>query len=142
MRLHETRLIARPVDEVFSFAADFTNIERWDPGVSSSRKVGENPPGVGTCYELMVSFGSSEVPMTYEVTVWEPDRRVVLVGTGKTVEAVDEIRFEQRDDGTFVDYTADLTFTNWLRFVVPLMSPLLKRVGTRALDGLVAALEP
>lgn len=141
MRLHETRQIDRPLAEVFAFTADFANSEKWDPGVASSRRVGDGPAGAGSKYDLMVSFGSSEVPMTYEITTWEQDSRVVLEGRGETLEAVDEIKFASKDGGTFVDYTADLSFTNWIRFVVPLMSPLLKRVGRRALDGLVETLE-
>ena len=141
MRLHETRRIERPLEEVFSFTADFANAEKWDPGVSSSQRVGNGPVGVGSRYDVMVSFGSREVPMTYEITEWEPNARVVLVGSGETIEAIDEIGFEARDDGTVVDYIADLSFTNWIRFLGPLMAPLLVRVGRRALDGLVETLE-
>ena len=141
VRLHEIRHIARPVAEVFAFTADFANAERWDPGVVSSRPMQDGPPGVGSKYELMVSFGPREVPMTYEITEWEQDSRVVLEGRGETVEAVDVIQFEADEGGTAVDYTADLTFTNWIRFVAPLMSPVLRKVGARALDGLVEALQ-
>ena len=141
MRLHEKRQIDRPLEEVFAFTADFANSEKWDPGVSSARRVGETPPGVGAKYDLMVKFGSREAPMTYEITGWEENRRVVLEGKGKTLRAVDDIRFERSEGGTLVDYTADLTFTNWMRFVAPLLSPTLRRVGERALNGLVEALE-
>jgi dehydrogenase/reductase SDR family member 12 len=141
MRLHETRRIDRALGEVFAFTADFANAEKWDPGVASSRRIDDGPPGVGARYDLMVAFGPREIPMTYEITEWEQDSRVVLLGKGDTIEAVDEIRFEARDDGTVVDYTADLTFTNWVRFLGPLISPALKRVGEKALDGLVTALE-
>ena len=141
MRLHEKRQIDRPLEEVFAFTADFANAERWDPGVSSARRVGETPPGIGARYELMVKFGSSEVPMTYQITDWEDNRRVVLEGRGETIRAVDEIKFDASGSGTLVDYTADITFTNWMRYVTPLLAPALRRVGERALDGLVEALE-
>ena len=62
LRLHETRHVARPVAEVFAFTADFANAERWDPGVVSSRSIEDVPPGVGSKYELTVSFGSREFP--------------------------------------------------------------------------------
>lgn len=141
MRLHEIRHIRRPLEEVFAFTADFANAEEWDPGVASSQRVGEGPPGVGAEYQVTVSFGSREIPMTYRITEWDQDQRVVLSGEGETIEALDEIRFAARDGGTEVEYTADLTFTNWMRFIVPFMSPVLTRVGERALDGLVETLE-
>lgn len=142
MRLHETRHIDRPLEEVFAFTADFSNADKWDPGVASSRSIDGGAPGVGSKYDVVVSFGSSEIPMTYEITEWEDNSRVVLEGKGETIEALDVIAFEARDGGTFVDYTADLTFTNWMRFVTPLMGPVLRRVGEKALDGLVKTMEP
>lgn len=141
MRLHETRHVDRPLSEVFSFTADFANAEKWDPGVASSRRVGDGPAGLGATFEVMVSFGSREIPMIYEITEWVQDSRVVLEGKGESIEAVDVIEFEASDGGTLVDYTADLTFTNWIRFVAPFMSPVLNRVGEQALDGLVETVE-
>lgn len=141
MRLHETRRIDRSPDEVFAFTADFSNSEKWDPGVASSQQQGNGSPGVGTKYDLLVTFGTRKIPMTYEIKVWDPSRRVVLEGAGETVSAVDEIWFEPSNDGTVVDYVAELTFHNWMRFFTPLLGPVLKGVGERALDGLVDTLE-
>lgn len=141
MRLHETRLIDRPLDEVFAFTADFSNSEQWDPGVDRATAVDGRDPGVGAKYELMVSFGSSQIPMVYETTVFEPEARIVLRGRGEVIDAMDDIRFEDRDGATYVDYTADLTFRGWMRFAAPLMTPVLNRVGRKALDGLVETLE-
>lgn len=142
MRLHEKRLIDRSIGDVFDYTADFSNIGGWDPGVSSSRKLDDGPTGVGTRFEVVATFGGRDVPMTYEITEFEPNERVVLVGTGDVVDAVDEIRFESQGEGagTLVDYTADLTFHNYIRYISPLLAPFMRRVGDRALDGLVAAL--
>ena len=141
MKLHETRSVNIPARDVFAYTADFSNIDQWDPGVVSSTKVGNDPAGVGSTYELEVKFGSSLIPMTYEITEFFPDSRVVIVGTGETLDAVDVIEFTERDGVTRIDYTADLTFHYFFRFVAPIASPLMKRVGTKALDGLVGALE-
>lgn len=137
MRLHEIRHIDRPLDEVFAFTADFANVDEWDPGVKSSERVGGGDTvSIGTRYDVLVSFGASEFPMTYEIVELEAGRRVVLEGKSSTVDAVDEIQFEATDGGTLVDYTAQLSFHNWIRFVEPLLSPVLRKVGVRALDGL------
>jgi carbon monoxide dehydrogenase subunit G len=140
MRLHEQRQVDRPQKEVFDYTADFSNIADWDPGVAASRRLGTGPLGVGTRFELEVEFGPSTIPMVYEITAFEPHRRVVLTGRGKTLEAVDEITFQAVGEDTIIDYTADLRFLNWVRFAIPFVSPLLRRVGERAVDGLVSAL--
>ncbi len=141
VRLHETRLIDRPIAEVFDYTADFDNIEDWDPGVASSKRLDDGPLGVGSRFELMVSFGASQIPMTYEITEYQPNERVVIIGRGEKLEAVDVIEFEDQGDGrTVVDYTADLSFHNFVKYLTPVMGPVFKRVGEKAVDGLAEAL--
>jgi dehydrogenase/reductase SDR family protein 12 len=141
VRLHERRTVPTPQREAFAYAADFSNIEDWDPSVISSAKIGDGPVGVGTRYELDVRFGSGTIPMIYEITDYQPDTRVVLVGTSPKLHAVDEIRLSSEHDATVIDYAADLTFGSVLKYVAPLMRPALRNVGTRALDGLAEALQ-
>jgi carbon monoxide dehydrogenase subunit G len=141
MRLHETRQIDLPPEEVFDYVANFANTEEWDPGVKSARQVGDGPIGVGTRYDVVSEFGSSQIPMVYEIVEYEPHRRVVLSGHGDTITAVDTIVLEAIDGGALVDYTADLTFENWIKYVDPLVAPVMRRlVGKKALDGLVETL--
>ncbi|MGA7227300.1 MAG: SRPBCC family protein [Acidimicrobiia bacterium] len=141
MRLHEQRKVHRPLDEVYEYTADFSNIENWDPGVVSSRRLDSGPIRVGTKYELQVKFGGSVVPMTYEINRLEPGERVVLIGKGDKLDAIDEISFSEAGDLTVIDYVADITFHNFFKYLVPLIAPAMRKVGERALDGLVGALE-
>jgi len=141
VRLHEQRTVASPQSEVFAYAADFSNIGDWDPGVVASSKMTDGPVGVGTRYQLEVKFVTGMIPMVYEITAYEPDTRVVLVGSSTKLHAVDEIRFAGDGPTTLIDYTADLTFLSFFRYLVPVMGPALKKVGTRAVDGLAKALQ-
>lgn len=141
MRLHEIRRVLRPRGEVFAYAADFVNTQDWDPAVVSARQVEPGPLGVGTKFELEVKVGPTTIPMTYWVTEIEPDYRVVLEGRSRELDAVDEIRFIADGENTVIDYTARLTFHNFVRLVQPLARPFLRRAGARAVDGLVAELE-
>lgn len=141
MKLHEQRWVERPIEEAFEYTADFANIENWDPGVKTSKKIGDRPVGVGTKYELDVTFGSSTIPMVYEITAYDAPHSVVLVGTGEKLVAVDEIRFSTKDNLTHIEYTADLAFSGAVKYAAPLMSSRLKKVGTKALDGLADTLD-
>lgn len=136
MRLHEQRWVDRPRDEVFAYTADFANIAQWDPGVVNSRRLDEGPVGVGSRFALEVRFGRSTTPMTYEITRYEPNRLVVLAGTGDKVDATDEIEFEDDDGGTRISYTAKLDIHGPLGWITPLLGPVLRRIGARAMDGL------
>ncbi len=139
--LKETRWVSRSQAEVFAYVADFTNSQEWDPGVTAARRLDETPLGVGSKFELLVKFGASVIPMVYEITEYEPSERVVLSGRGENLDAIDEIRLGTHDNMTVIEYRADLTFHGFLRHVIPLMRRSLGKVATRALDGMVEAIE-
>ena len=142
MRLNETRIIDRPIGEVFAYTADFANSEEWDPGVKSATRVDTGELGAGSKFDLIFEFGGSRMPMVYEITGYEPEKSVVLRGEGETFGAVDEIAFTKvTKESTRVEYTADLRFDNFLKYLGPLLGPFLKPMGRRALDGLKTALE-
>jgi carbon monoxide dehydrogenase subunit G len=139
--LNEELKVSRPLDEVFGLVGDFANAEVWDPGVEESRAITEGPVRVGSRYELTVVFNGRRLPMTYEVTAFDPPRRVELVGTGSTVDARDDIRFEATDEGTRILYMADLRLKGVLRVAEPLLRSKFEQVGRRAMEGMRAAFE-
>jgi carbon monoxide dehydrogenase subunit G len=137
----ETLEVERPLDDVFAFIGDFANTRDWDPGVSDASKITEGPIGVGTRYLLDVVFGGRTLPMTYEVTVWDPPNRVVLRGEGSTVTAVDDIRFEATEAGTRIRYSADLRLKGLFRFAEPFLKGRFDETIRKAMAGMKAALE-
>lgn len=141
IRLHEIRRVLKPQPEVFAYTAAFDNSADWHPSIMTAKQVSDGPPGIGTTYEVEVRFGGAKLPMTYEVAEFEPHYRLVLKGRGPNVEAVDEVRFIEDGENTVIDYTTTLNFDNWVGFVQPLARPVIKRVGARAIDALVASLE-
>lgn len=139
--LREELEVDRPLDVVFGFVGDFANAERWDPGVASSRALTEGPVRVGSRYDLVVLFNDRRLPMTYEVTAFDPPHRVELRGAGSTVNALDDIRFEATDRGTRIRYTADLRLTGMLRLAEPFVRSRFLETGRRAMEGMRTALE-
>jgi carbon monoxide dehydrogenase subunit G len=132
---------SKPLQAVFDFVGDFANARSWDPGVASADQVTEGPIGVGTRYSLMVMFSGRKLPMTYEVTEWDPPNRVVLRGEGSTVTAVDDIRFEATPGGTRVRYSADLKLKGLLGLAEPLFKTRFERTGKDAMAGMRRALD-
>lgn len=140
-RLHEQIITQTPIEAAFAYVADFNNIEHWDPGVAESAQIGSDPIGIGTRFNLLAVFGNRRIPMVYTITEFDPPNRVVLVGDGSTLTAVDEITFAAVPQGTAITYTADLAFKGVMRFVAPLLGSVLKGVGRKAVTGMAAALK-
>jgi dehydrogenase/reductase SDR family member 12 len=133
--------VDRALDEVFAFIGDFVNSAAWDPGVAEARNVTEGPVRVGTRYELIVVFNGRRLPVTYEVTAYEPPHRVELRGTGSTVNAVDDIRFEATPTGTRILYVADLRLKGVLRALEPFFRGKFEETGRSAIAGMRSALQ-
>ncbi len=79
--------------------------------------------------------------MDYEVTAFEPGRRVVLAGSGSGVAAVDQIRFEATPTGTRIDYVADIRLQGLMRLFTPFAGGALARIARDARDGMQRALD-
>ena len=138
--LKEQLEVNRPLEEVFTFVGDFANAERWDPGVVSARALTDGPVRVGSRYELIVVFNGRRLPMTYEVTAYDPPHRVELRGTGSTVNALDDIRFDPTERGTRIRYAADLRLRGPARIAEPLLRSRFEEIGRRAMEGMGEAL--
>lgn len=140
-RLRDQIVTPLSIDETFAFVADFANAMRWDPGVATSERLDPGPLRVGARYRLGIRMRGRVTPMEYRVSVLEPPHRVVLVGEGSGVSAVDEIRFEPADGGTRIDYTADIRLTGFARVAQPFLGGAFAKIARDALEGMQRALE-
>lgn len=118
-----------PAAETFAYLATFSNAVDWDPGVLASEQLDPGPVAMGTRFRLVVSFAGRRLPLTYQVTGYQPDREVLLAATSGLLCATDKIVVTGGADGSAVSYAA----------VVRLRGPL--RVPDRAAAGLAHALE-
>ena len=139
--LRESIQTTLPIDETFAYVADFANAQEWDPGVASADRLDPGPVRIGSRYRLGVRIGRRVAPMEYRVSVFEPSTRVVLVGSGSGVSAVDEIRFERTAGGTRVDYTADIRLDGVLRLMQPFLGRAFANLGRNAVEGMQRELD-
>lgn len=135
-RLHERIETTLPIEATFDYVADFANAQEWDPGVASARRIDDGPVAVGARYDLGVRMGGRVAPMEYRITQFDRPLRVVLVGAGSNVDAVDDIRFERSGPGTAIDYTADIRLGGLLRFAQPFLGGSFAKVARDAAGGM------
>ena len=133
---------ALPQVEAFAYMADFANARLWDPSVSEARRVDEAPLGLGSAFDLVARFAGRDVPLRYEIVVYDPPRRVVLEARRPGFVSRDTITVEHAGDGSIVDYDATLAFGGLGRLLDPVMQRVFDRVGARATIGLRTALNP
>ena len=142
MPRHNERIeTALPLDEAFSFIADFANAKDWDPGVATSVPLDPGPVAVGSRYQLGIRRGDGVAIMEYVVTAYEPLRRVVLAGEGAGVSAVDDIQFEATPGGTRIDYMADIRLRGVRQLATPFAGGMIAKIVRQGRDGMQRALD-
>jgi carbon monoxide dehydrogenase subunit G len=139
--LHEQVETTLPIEDVFDYVADFANSQEWDPGVATAERLDDGPIGPGSRFRLGVRLGPRVAPMEYRISVFERPTRVVLVGSGSGVSAVDEIRLERLTTGARLDYTADIRLGGILRLFEPFLGGAFANIGRNAADGMQRTLE-
>jgi len=126
--------------QTFAYLATFSNAVDWDPGVLSAEQLDPGPAGPGTRYRLVVPFLGLRMPLTYQVTRYQPGREVVLAASNRLLRATDQIVVTESRDGSAVDYAAEVRLRGPLRVLDLLLRPRFRDVGDRAATGLAQAL--
>jgi uncharacterized protein YndB with AHSA1/START domain len=95
----ETITVDRPVAEVFTRVADFSDLAEWDPTFDSSRRIDEGPLGVGSSFQVRGSTAGQDLDLVLTITEYDPPRKVVFNGTGDGMNTTERIEVTSTDDG-------------------------------------------
>jgi carbon monoxide dehydrogenase subunit G len=131
--------IGRPVDEVFAFLSEGENDRRWRSGVLDIRR--RSGHGRGAIYEQGVKgpFGR-RVPADYEVTVFEPVRRIGFRAIAGPVRPEGSYELTPVESGTRVRFALRAEPRGLARLMSPMVAKTM-RSEVAQLDRLRAVLE-
>jgi carbon monoxide dehydrogenase subunit G len=130
---------ASPAD-AFAYLADFTNAAQWDPGTVESTRLDDGPLGVGSRFRVVAGFFGRRIDLEYVIEQYEPDRRLVLGVTGKSVTGRDTITIAPSGTGSSIVYEADLTLKGAMRFLDKGLQLTFTNIGNKASEGLKKSL--
>jgi uncharacterized protein YndB with AHSA1/START domain len=131
--------IRRAPAEVFAFLAEGENNPRWRSGVLDIRhKSGE---GRGAVYEQGVKgpFGR-RVPADYEVTTYEPDRRIGFRAIAGPVRPEGSFELTPVNGGTRVTFSLSASPRGMAKLMTPMVAQTM-RSEVAQLERLRAVLE-
>jgi uncharacterized protein YndB with AHSA1/START domain len=135
-----TITIASPVSAVFAFVADGLNAPRWRTGVLDVELVSGS--GVGAVYRQGVKGpGGRRIPADYEVTAYEPDRRIAFRAIAGPVRPTGELSLTESADGTAVSFSLHADLSGWKRLLMGRAVQSTMDAEMAALDLLKAVLE-
>lgn len=111
--------IQRSPHEVFEYLANFGNVPEWNYAIVKTQKTSDGPVGVGTTYRQTRSLPSPSEE-AFEVTEFEPDRRLAIRGALGPFEGTLTYDLEGVPDGTKITNNADLQAHGLLKVAAPL----------------------
>jgi uncharacterized protein YndB with AHSA1/START domain len=140
MKFTNAITINRRPAEVFAFLAHFENVPLWNYAISETRKITGGPVDVGSRYRQTrtVPTRSEE---TFEVTEFEPDRRLSIQGTLGPFHGDISYLLEPAGTATALTNTMNLQPSGPLRLVAPLAASRVKSAVAANLDTLRQILE-
>ncbi|MDQ2935598.1 MAG: SRPBCC family protein [Chloroflexota bacterium] len=121
IRFSNTVDIARQPAEVFAYLADLEHTPAWNGAISSTRKLSPGPVDVGTRYQQTRSVPRPGVEML-EVTGFEPDRRIEVVGNLGPFRAHLTYELSPKASGTRLTNSVELDPTGVISMIGGLFS--------------------
>ena len=140
MNFTNTIVINRRPAEVFGFLADFENVPLWNYAISETRKISDGPVGTGARYRQTRTLPSPGEE-TFEVTEYEPDRKLAIRGPLGPFQADVTYLLTATGDGTSLANTMDLRPTGAARLIAPLAGSRVKSAVAANLGSLKRLLE-
>ena len=142
MHVERTFTVARPVEAVFDYLADFTHTTEWDPGTVTTARTGGDG-GEGTTYANTSQFLGRKVELEYTTVTVDRPTELRFRGTNGTAHPTDWMRFASAGDGsaTTIHYRADFDFGLLINAIAPiLLKPRIERLADETVDALTKAL--
>ena len=117
--------IGRPVEDVFTYLAEPSNVLNWESGVEVMELTSEGPIGVGSKGRRVETYMGRDESV-WEVTEWKRNEFVAIKGESDKFIGHHEWRTEPTDGGTRLTYRFGGTAKNpFLKLLMPLMMPIM-----------------
>ncbi|MDX1448344.1 MAG: SRPBCC family protein [Acidimicrobiia bacterium] len=120
---------------VFDHLADMAELDRWNPNVTTSRRVSGDRLTVGSTYISTIERWPLRLTAQSTLTRVEPARSVTYEGNISGFWSVDSLRFEAHGGGTRITFQNFSRPPLWLRWLGPLLDVAFRPQAQRAVEG-------
>ena len=141
VNVNVSKVIHRPVADVFSFVANFENHPRWETDFLEVNPI-DAMSGVGTTYQCVLKFPGRTAASKFVITEYEPNHKIAFVGepAGPAIPKGSYL-FEATKDGTKVTSQPRPEFRGFFRLLEPMMVGYIRKNNVEHLNNLKRLLE-
>lgn len=127
IKVDQSIIIRRPIEEVLAFVADQRNAPRWQSGLLDVRQTTEGPLGVGTRHTFVRKFLGRKVEASNEFVAYEPNANVAFRSTSGPMPFEAWYLFESTVEGTRLTSTIHMQPGGFFGLAEPLIAASLRR---------------
>jgi ligand-binding SRPBCC domain-containing protein len=144
-KVESSIVIQRPVEVVFAYVCDFSNVPRWDPTKSELRVTPEGPVGLGTTVHMVTSFQSLglnlKLASTMEVTAYEANRKYTMTATSGPFPFEFYFLVEPAEGGAWLTMGVQAEVGGFYKFVEGVLVSRVKKEQVEQVGRLKGLLE-
>jgi uncharacterized membrane protein len=118
-RVEASVVINRPIEEVFTFAADMNKSSTWQSSVLETALISPGPVGQGTTYRHTMQFSERRLEATAEITDYEPPRKYAWKATSAPFPLSGGMSFEAVNGSTRVTHSLEAEPSGLLALAAP-----------------------
>lgn len=120
--IEESILIRRPVDQVFAYATNVTNLTRWVADMVDVEMVSPEPMGIGATFKGANKVMGQRMPWTSQVTQYELNKSWGAVSTSGSTLIEETMFFDSVEGGTKFTAKYNIKLGGVLKLVSPIMA--------------------
>ena len=141
IKIEQTVVINRPIEEVFAFLANPENTPLWAAAVKETKLTSEGPIGVGTTYNLVLEFLGRRIENNYEFTEYEPNSKYSNKTISGPMSEEESTTLKAVEGGTEVTITAKVDAAGLFKLAEPVVARMANRQVETDIQNLKDLLE-
>ena len=108
-RIETSAVIKRPIDQVFAYVIEPSNLPEWAPGYLKGTSTSDGTIRVGSTSTRISNFGGRQSESEHVVTEFEPNARIATSTKTGPLEIKELFEVESADGGTRVVIAEEVT---------------------------------
>lgn len=137
-KIERTATINAPVEKVFGFLAEPTNMPEIWPSMIEVKDVKQTPQHIGDTFHWVYKMAGMRFEGDSKVTEFVPNERLVTKGSG-SIPSTFVYTFKREDGHTLLHEEVEYTIPN--KLLGKLAEPIVLKVNEHEADALVANLK-
>ena len=138
---HEVTIhLNRPVEQVFAFLMDTTQLTTWQTNLIKIDKITEGPLRMGSRFQEVRRLGRKESRIQGEITAFEPNKRFETKTSTKPQVTVSYL-LEPEEGGTRVKHKFVMLTSGFMRLLEPMIAKSIREENDMDFENLKRVLE-